>query len=239
MKISSLLSRRSARRRGLTLIEILVVSAIFAIIVTSLSVVFKAGLDSWSRTQAHLEVFQTARAALDMMTRDLSAAYLNANDANITFQGYAAGATGWVAPTSGTDSEVFFIAALNPTLNDPNVRFELCQVGYWRNSATNELRRYYFTQTGAAPDYDFSAHTGTPGNHGDIANNVTAFTLQYFGVDATTGAPIGPLATWNSTAAGNPNQFRKKPLKVAISITVQEPNSARTQTFTTGVYIPQ
>lgn len=229
MKISSLLFRRSARRRGLTLIEILVVSAIFAIIVTSLSIVFKAGLDSWSRAQARLEVFQTARTALDMITRDLSAAYLNANDANITFRGFTAGASGWVA--NSADSEVFFIAALNPLLNDPNARFELCKVGYWLDGTTNELMRFYFVQTLAAPDYFFGV--GMAGTSSRVADNVTDFTLQFFD---STGAIT---TTWNSTAGGPAIQQGRKPSKVTISITVQEPNSARTQTFATGVYIPQ
>lgn len=232
MRISSLLSRRSGRRRGLTLVEILVVSVIFAIIATSLFVVFKAGLDSWRRSQAHLEVYQNARAALDMMTRELSAAYLNVNNNAITFKGFNSGGIapswGW-KPNSGGD-EVYFIAALNPALNDPNAKFELCKVGYWLDNNTHQLMRYYYAQTGASPDYNFGSVNGTSSK---IAFNIAELTLQYFD---STGATSD---VWDSTNAANPQQLNKKPSKVEITLKIQEPNSAKTQTFTTGVYIPQ
>lgn len=233
MRTLSLLSRRSARRKGLTLVEILVVSAIFAIIALSLFVVFRAGLESWSRTQAHLEVYQTARTTIDWLTRDLSAAYLNSNNANIEFRAWTAGGSTWVSPSGG--SEVFFIAALNPTQNDPNAKFELCHVGYWLNSTTHELMRYYYTQVGAAPDYSFSAHVGTAALHSKVAKNVYGFTLQYFD---STGA--GPTNSWDSRNSSLvPAQRGKKPTKVQITLIIQEPNSTRQQTFATGVYIPQ
>ncbi|MDD5310496.1 MAG: prepilin-type N-terminal cleavage/methylation domain-containing protein [Candidatus Omnitrophica bacterium] len=235
MRISSQSSRRSARRKGLTLIEILVVSVIFSIIATSLFIVFKAGLDSWRRTQGHLEIYQNARASLDMMTRDLSAAYLNSGNADITFRGFASGSgSTWVTPSGG--SEVFFVAALNPTQNDPNVKFELCQVGYWLNSTTHELTRYYYPQLASPPDYDFSAHAGDAGQNHKIADNVVAsatqpaFSLTFFDSAGT------QTTTWDSRAGGA--QAGQKPSKVQIILTIQEPNSTKTQTFSTGVYIP-
>ncbi len=237
MRILSLLSRRSARRKGLTLVEILVVATIFAIIALSLFVVFRAGLESWSRTQAHLEVYQTARTALDWITKDLSASYLNSNNASITFRGFNAGGSTWVSPSGG--SEVFFIAALNPTQNDPNAKFELCQVGYWLNSTTHELMRYYYTQTGSTPDYTFSTHAGTAAQNQKVAKNViasateAAFSLTYFDSAGTT------YSTWDSRAGAPSTQVGKKPSKVQITLTLKEPNSTRTQTFKTGVYIPQ
>ena len=232
MRISSQLSRRSARRKGLTLIEIMVVSVIFSIIATSLFIVFKAGLDSWHRTQAHLEVYQNARAALDMMTREMSAAYLNTANAAITFRGFQNGGTppswGWKANSGG--AEVYFIAALNPTLNDPNAKFELCQVGYWMDSSAHQLMRYYYAQTGVTPDYSFDSGNGASSK---VASNITAFTLQYFDEAGTT------TTTWDSTNAAAPTQLNKKPAKVQITFTLQEPTSAKTQTITAGVYISQ
>ncbi|MFA5164636.1 MAG: prepilin-type N-terminal cleavage/methylation domain-containing protein [Candidatus Omnitrophota bacterium] len=238
MRTLSLLSRLSARRKGLTLIEILVVSAIFAIIALSLFVVFRAGLESWSRTQAHLEVYQTARTAIDWLTRDLSAAYLNSNNANIEFRAWTAGGSTWVLPSGG--SEAFFIAALNPTQNDPNAKFELCHVGYWLNSTTHELMRYYYTQVGAAPDYSFPAHVGTAALHSKVAKNVIAtapavpFSLLFFDSAGTS------FNWWDSrNSSTEPTMRGRKPSKVQITLTIQEPNSTRQQTFTTGVYIPQ
>ena len=228
MRILSQLLRRSARRKGLTLVEILVVSVIFSIIATSLFIVFKAGLDSWRRTQGHLDVFQNARASLDMMTRELSAAYLNSGDPNITFRGFASGSgSTWVTPSGG--SEAFFIAALNPTQNDPNAKFELCQVGYWLNSTTHELTRYYYTQLASPPDYDLSAHTADASKNHKIATNVVAsatqpaFSLTFF------DSAGNQTTAWDSRTGGA--QAGQKPSKVQITLTIQEPNSTKTQTF--------
>ena len=231
MRISSQLSRRSARRRGLTLIEILVVSAIFSIIATSLFIVFKASLDSWRRTQAHLEVYQNARAALDMMTRELSAAYLNTTNNTITFRGFAQGAVApaWANNTLG--DSVFFIASLNPSLNYNDAAFELCKVGYYLDANNQLMKYFYYVKTGTTPIYNFSDNTDVVTQK--IAANITAFTLQYFDEAGTT------TTTWDSTNAAAPTQLDKKPVKVQITFTLQEPTSAKTQTITAGVYIPQ
>lgn len=236
MRILSQLSPRSARRKGLTLIEILVASVILVIIVTSLFVVFKAGLDSWRRTQAHLEVYQNARAALDIMTRELSAAYLNSMNPAITFRGFSnsVALSGWVTPSGG--DEVFFVAALNPSLNYSDAVMDLCKVGYYLDNTNNQLMRYsHYVKTGTVPDYDFSHNTGADNvTLRKIASNITGLTFQYYDANG------GPYTAWNSTSASSPPvQLNKKPVKAEITLTVKEPNSAKTQTFTTGIYIPQ
>lgn len=232
MRILSQLSRRSARRKGLTLVEILVVSVIFSIIATSLFIVFKAGLDSWRRTQAHLDVYQNARAAIDMMTRELSAAYLNTANNTITFRGFALGAAAPAWANNTTADSVFFIASLNPSLNYNDAAFELCKVGYYLN-ANNELIKYfYYVKTGTAPIYDFSDNTNVVTQK--IASNVTALTFRYF------DAAGGPYTGWDSTSATSPPaQLNTKPSKVQITFTIQESATGKAQTVTAGVYIPQ
>ncbi len=226
MNLLSLLYRTSTRRNrnGLTLVEILIVSVIFAIIVGSLFVVFKAGLESWRRTQAHLEVYQNARVALDMVRRDLTAAYLNSADTTIRFGGYDSGIkSGWM--TNSADDELFFIAALNPSLNDPNAVTELCKVGYWRDTSNILYRVYtYFTGT---PTFTFSA--ADYNNRHKIASNVTQLQFQYW--DATTAAFAN---TWDSGGA----QSGRLPSMVEVTISVKELNSSKTKTFITNVYIP-
>lgn len=236
MRILSRSSRRSARRKGLTLIEVLISSVIFAILATSLFVVFKAGLDSWRKTQGHLEVYQNARAALDIMTRELSAAYLNPSNSAITFRGFFGpmGRSGWVTP-SGAD-EVFFIAAMNPSLNYANATSDLCKVGYYLDNTTNQLMRYsHYVKAGDAPDYDFS-HNAPSDNVSfrKVASNITGFSLRY---SDSTGSPTN--LKWDSTSASAPAQYGKKPVRVEITLTVKEPNSSKTQDFIAGVCIPQ
>lgn len=219
--------KRRVPRRGMTLIETLISTVIFAILAVSLFVVFKAGLDSWRRAQAHLDVYQEARMALDMITRDLVPAYLNPADATIRFRGYdTSSRSGWM--TNSADDELFFIAALSPTLNDSSAVTELCKVGYFRDT-TNNLYRVY-TYFNALPNFNFSA--ADYATRHKIASNVTQLHLRYW--DPTL-ADFVNTNTWDSGAG---TQLGRLPSMVEVTISVKERNSARIQTFTTNVYIP-
>ncbi len=227
MKTLSRLSLNTTRRKGFTLIEILVVTVIFSIVATSLFIVFKAGLDSWRRTQAHLDVYQNARAALDMITRDLTAAYLNPANSSISFKATDNSApTGW---TPTTDDVVYFTAALNPALNKADATFELCKVGYWRD-ANNKLQRVFVWPISTSTPSTFFIFTSTDQYRCYlVASNISNFQLTYYD---STGATT---TTWNSTAGA---QLNKLPSMVQIALTVTEPTSGKAQTFTTNVYIP-
>jgi len=60
--------------RGLTFVEILVGLALLSILTLSMYIVFKSGYDSWTKSDARLEIYQNARVAMDMMFRELAQA---------------------------------------------------------------------------------------------------------------------------------------------------------------------
>ena len=231
-------------KKGLTLVEILVVIVIFSIISSVLFMVFKAGLDSWRRTESHLEIYQNARMALDMITRDLRAAMLDPSYLNssgnpyITFRGFdSTSASGW--RTNSIGDEMYFVAALNPT--DLTAVFDLCKVGYWldgkgtADTRDNELQRFYGFQASPTPNYDF-----TSGNSDKVALYTTQLNFRYWDDNAS---PVPAFVdTWDSGAGGAQNG--RLPTMVEVTITVREPNpidpaNPKTETFVTNVYIPR
>ena len=247
MRILSQLSLSSARRKGLTLIEILVVSVIFAIIATSLFVVFKAGLDSWSRAKSHLNIYENARVILDMITRDLRGAYILPSSGNIsgdssvdiTFKGFdSSSPSGW--RTNNIGDELYFVAASNPSINNPNAIFDLCKVGYWLNGkgtanvSDDELERIYVPQTSAPGNFTFGAGDSTSSSR--LSQYVTQLNFRYY--DPTTSAWSN---TWDSGIGGA--QAGRLPRSVEVTITVREPypinpNNPKIQQFVTNIYIP-
>jgi prepilin-type N-terminal cleavage/methylation domain-containing protein len=64
------------KNRGLTLTEVMVVVAILSVLTLSIYTVFKSGIDAWSKSETHLEVYQNARVALDQISRELPGAFV-------------------------------------------------------------------------------------------------------------------------------------------------------------------
>ncbi len=73
----------SHKNKGFTLVEVLVVVTILSVLVLSLYTVFKSGVDAWSKSEAHLEIFQNARVILDQISRELPGAFVG-GDAEFT-----------------------------------------------------------------------------------------------------------------------------------------------------------
>jgi len=60
---------------GLTLIELIVMFSVLGFIIAALYTFYFAGLNSWNRSNEHLEYQQTARIAMDKMIRELRFAH--------------------------------------------------------------------------------------------------------------------------------------------------------------------
>lgn len=62
-------------KKGLTLVEVLVVVTILSVLALSVYTVFKSGIDAWSRSEARLDIYQNGRAVLDQIFRELAGAF--------------------------------------------------------------------------------------------------------------------------------------------------------------------
>lgn len=75
------------RRRGFTLIEVILAATIFLITAGALFVTFRTGIRAWRAGHAASEVFQTVRVAQDVINRDLhNLAYRPDEDYNKTYR---------------------------------------------------------------------------------------------------------------------------------------------------------
>ncbi len=66
----------SRKNIGLTLIEVLVVITILSVLSLSVYIVFKSGMDAWSKSEVRLDIFQNARVVLDQMSRELPGTFV-------------------------------------------------------------------------------------------------------------------------------------------------------------------
>ena len=114
-------STRNAR--GFTLAEVLIATVITSLIVTLLFGVFSSVVNQWRSADQRIDAFRDARAALLLITRDLSRAHVGANTQMITLKDL----------TASYAKEAFVVTPI------PNAgKSELCAVGYylsWDNTA--------------------------------------------------------------------------------------------------------
>lgn len=113
------------RPHGLTLTELLVAISITAIIVVLLSRVFSAAATQWQTADQRTDAFRDARAALQIIARDLGRANVNGDAQMLTLSNND--------PGGNYAQEAF---AVTPIHNDG--KSDLCAVGYylvWNDTA--------------------------------------------------------------------------------------------------------
>ncbi len=234
-------------RPGLTLVEILVVMAIFSILATMLFTVFRGGIDAWRKMETHLDVYQNARIALEQMTQEISQAFLDQSSSDITkwasFYGNDEG--GARIKTNSAKDEVFFVA---PVENAGDM--DLCEIGYWldgkgtADTSDDVLMRHF--QKFDSPDdlpirYDFT----NADSDDALAANVKNLQFRYYYRSAAFAAPTAIANSWNATqnlltnydAQGSEKNPDGLPNAVEITLTMQTKDGIETKTFTTLVAI--
>ncbi|MEI8350438.1 MAG: type II secretion system protein GspJ [Candidatus Omnitrophota bacterium] len=72
MNIRNHISLRQYRQRAVTLVELLIATSIFSIIILSLYSAFNTGVSSYGRVDSSFTLYQTARIALNRITVDIA-----------------------------------------------------------------------------------------------------------------------------------------------------------------------
>jgi type II secretory pathway pseudopilin PulG len=187
--------RATGRCVAFTLVELLTSIAILLILVGMLTVTFNTASNTWRAAEREVERFQDARAALDLISRDLQQVYVSSN-----------------APFYGTSSSLAFVA----TVNDTPTAADLAEVVYLLNRAETPqapfrlYRRLTRSTTNDVfssgpipyqivpnPRWDFYSNPSDWPNTVDYTNsvcdNVISFALEYRMNDDTASS------FWNST----------------------------------------
>lgn len=202
-------SRSRPLFRAFTLVELLIAMTITMLMVTMIMRVFNGTTAAWKQTEARTDTFREARAALEIMGRDLSIAAAAANIPMVVL-GYSPGTTA----EDKVNNEIYassFIA--NSGKND------LCTVGYFcRWDDTQKcyiLKRLYndsnttfknftdYQNSGGVPPIPFDKlYTGFGSYNGlsyknnvedDAASYIWDLQFSAFYNNATVTYPVSPL----------------------------------------------
>ncbi|MBU0534401.1 MAG: GspJ family type II secretion system protein [Candidatus Omnitrophica bacterium] len=219
--------------KGLTLIEVMIVVAILAVISSTLFSVFQSSLFSQRKGTNKAIIYSEARAALDMMSREIEKAFVDERN----------GAECWGLDGTGGNPDTFlFIAPLNPDadIKSPKADYyqaELCEVGYWMTN--EELMRGWTTRTN---DFDFDSNNDSVfdvsdlGSTASLIGSVSNLQFEYFDGQQWTTIYANP-GDWDD--AGNPTLVLPRAIKITLVMAYEsEKDDIRHDTFITIVNIP-
>jgi len=214
---------RRGASRGMTLIEIMVASAILAIITAMIWVSFDQGNRAIKAVEASQDQYHEAEIALSVIARDLASAYLtrHINPSNPVAEYVFA-----AEDRSPIDTLNFVSFAHRRTVRDSH-ESDQCEVGYYGAadpddaSVTNLIRR-------ESPIIDDEPTRG--GHRLILARNVVEFDLSFYEREQQDW-----VDEWDTTQAstGHPDRL---PDQVRILLTVREGRD-QDLTFTTQVPI--
>ena len=172
--MSRLLHISPGKRKSFTLIEVLIASIILVIIVGSMTIIFMQVNQSWSETEARLQVYQNSREVLNTVSRDIACVYQSSSTlAKFDYDG----------------TNLYFTAAVNANY-DPN-EYDLSIIGYKIDTTTNTVKKY-------KEDYDGTqGDPWTPsGNWNPLAENITALDFEFY--DPTIPGWLASGSNWSS-----------------------------------------
>jgi prepilin-type N-terminal cleavage/methylation domain-containing protein len=187
-----------ARAAGFTLIELLTSIAILLILVGMLTAAFNTASNTWRAAEKDVERFQDARAALDLIARDLQQVIVNSN-----------------IPFFASATNMAFVA----TVNDDPAAVDLAEVVYWldTNNFPYTLTRRFTKST--SPQWDFYQDPLNWPVTADstivvCSSNVVSFSLVCYYTNGTPVSSTPAGSFWNSLP--KPNVWGEPPGKYVV-----------------------
>ncbi len=141
------------RKKGFTLVEILIALAILAVIVTSTFVIFRSSAKSWQKGEKRSERYHNARIAIGKMSTEISQAVVSEDK---------------LSKFIGDNEEVGFVSFVSTAEGI----FELVEIEYW----LEENGRFLMRNEDIDPDFDFS----TQDNSDILAENIVLLEFSYY-----------------------------------------------------------
>jgi len=202
---------------GFTLLELLTAAAIASLLIVMLLSVFGQASKAWTSGADQVELYQTGRAVLDLMARDLS--QVRVQMPNYPFNGAATGVT--------------FYAAVS----DPPVLSDLDRVQYSWSAANGTLTRTN-TPLGGPPSgtslitsnlvfFYLSYRTN------NASHSLTKYSLTYNTTTANSNAPAAVEVTLGLLSSRAAAAYWPASASARMNIT-----SANLRVFTEMIYLP-
>ena len=202
---------------GVTLIEMLVALVIMTLIVGSVYVAFDSGKQSWQVGDALMQKYQNARGILDVMSREISTAMVDAMES--PFNIYCIGRA---------DAFYFTGPLKSIDVDNVDVSDNLYRSGYWCKSSTNKgerpgvLMRGFECRNSSPPYYTFAGLSNNP-----LGVHVKDLEFQYY--DSSSGW-CGEGVDWKSGVGSN-----ELPGAIEIKLTVEDESATKSRVFRTVV----
>ena len=214
-----------------TLIEIMITTAVLALLITGIYAIFKGGTDSWTKGNVRMERYQNARAILEMMSREISCAMVN-KARKIYMLGVDESSSGKVKGARSSADELFFVAPLYPKssldASGNTTKSDLVELGYWVKDDTELMRHYR-----ATANFVYETYSGA--NNDDPLGIAAAGLRFYYYHDDSADSSVN----WGSDDSGSDTYLYKLPKKIKIVLsTLDEEKREDTQIFETTVFIP-
>ncbi len=206
-----------SKKSGFTLIEILVATTILVITMASIYMSFRGGVTSWTKGTARMERYLNARAALDMMSREMRAAFIIDTGAYVNQFFY------------GESDNVTFIAPLRGDDDRSVLRTIKYGLNLLPGAPPNELHR--IKEPSIVSDITGVAYDpNRPELTAPLVSHITYLSFAYYD-------GVGWPTAWDSTTGGT--EEGRLPQAVRITIRVQDELRPEIfQTFSTIVYLP-
>lgn len=209
-----------ANRSAFTLVELIVAISLASILILVTALIFKQASSAFSESDARNEVYQNARAAFDMLKRDISGAALNANyELFKALNDVSASSYSTIGAKEGSDILVLLTSA--PNLEDKPVAL----ITYFLDT-NNILNKAEITGTdtlnSSIVSFDPNDATGNK-----LGLNVSTLQFRYYDNDAVGGD------TWDSTTK------KYLPDAVEVKMTISDTLNRFTETFTSRISMPR
>lgn len=213
-------------RRGFTLLEVLIATAITTLLVVVLMSVVSGALSVWHRGAAQVDTFVNARQVLIRICDELQGAF--AKSGQLEFTENAGQLQGTSAPQAGVSENLFFVT---PTLN--SAAGDLCAVAYRHNADTRTLQRAFIKSDDAfssslryrVDGYSWTGAASPAAQWNTIAQGVIEFEIQSYSqqdLDNNTG----PTAAWNSETASDPLIKGNVPRRIVVRLKLVDDKNA-------------
>lgn len=175
-------------KRGFTLIEILIATAIFAIVALSLYAAYQTGISSYRKIDATLNLYRAAGITFSRIESGLKNAVI-----------YSVDDSGF----SGDKTSLDFLAALNVFDRDLGFSKRLCRLNYSFGQDGLALTTYYGED---------AFKEGANGQLGRLASGIKEVSFQFYpALKPEEGSQPAPIANW-------PQDEKDKSLPIAVEI---------------------
>ena len=199
------------RKKGFTIIEVLISLAILAIVGVMVGVIFRATQKSFLDSKAFQHVLDLARESVVRMTSEIQETYVDSRGI-VNFVGVDSNAS--ITKLNSSGDEVFFVIPFAGSGSG-----DISEAGFWQRNDGMLMRH-----TDNDPDFDFSTADGDD----ELGIVISNLNFQYFD-------GLNYLDEWDSRKGAS--QEGLFPQSVKISFSVEDERNTIKKEFNTVVKI--